>query len=713
MKLETNKHPIDLKTWSLTLVAAAALAACGGGGDELNTKPAKLGSISEKSYDGNSDDLLTAGLGKTGLQAAVAPAYTDPLNPTATELRRNAIHTNYRAIVDMTKAGGYGVFYGPNVDAAGNISTSEGKIAGTEHIAYVDDGTGKQNVTVMVQIPSTFNANKPCILATASSGSRGIYGAISTGEWGLKRGCAVAYTDKGTGAAPIDLQADTVPLIDGKRSSVSAAGSTAFFSTGLSEADRAAFNTATPNRFAFKHAHSGQNPEKDWGRNTLAAVDFAFYVLNSKFGATDNAGNRYKSIKPSNTIVIASGLSNGGGAAVAAAEQDSNGLIDGVAVSEPEVQLPAGANVSIRRGANTVATHSKPLYDYITHANLYQACASLAPSIATGPYAASFAAGFAGAALPIAPNRCASLKAQGLLSASTTAAQAEEALQKLLAYGWEAESNLLHPSHAGFEVPSAVAATFANALSRSSVKDNLCGYSYAATASTGAVTTLAPAALAGMFATGNGVPPSSGVNLVNNLGKFGAARDFLSFNANGVADWNLDGALCLRNLLAGTSDAAKRLQTGLSEVRLTGNLRNKPTVIVHGRSDALLPTNHTSRPYAAFNRQVEGSNSKLSYIEVTNAQHFDSFIGLPTVLPGYDTRYIPLHVYLNRAMDAMYEHLSAGKALPPSQVVRTTPRGGTAGAAPDLTATHLPAWSATPAATEAITVSAGAIAIPD
>ena len=32
-----------------------------------------------------------------------------------------------------------------------------------------------------------------------SSGSRGVYGAISTGEWGLKKGCAVAYTDKGAG----------------------------------------------------------------------------------------------------------------------------------------------------------------------------------------------------------------------------------------------------------------------------------------------------------------------------------------------------------------------------------------------------------------------------------------------------------------------------------------------------------------------------------
>ena len=80
--------------------------------------------------------------------------------------------------------------------------------------------------------------------------------------------------------------------------------------------------------------------------------------------------------------------------------------------------------------------------------------------------------------------------------------------------------------------------------------------------------------------------------------------------------------------------------------------------------------------------------AKLSYIEVTNAQHFDAFIG-NAALPGFDTRFIPLHVYFNRAMDAMYDNLKNGKALPPSQVVRTTPRGGTAGAAPAITAANV------------------------
>ncbi|MBX3654431.1 MAG: D-(-)-3-hydroxybutyrate oligomer hydrolase [Ramlibacter sp.] len=698
-----------------SVLALAALAGCGGGSSNLspNLKPAYLGDIRQTAYDGNSDDLLTAGLGKTGLASATAPGFADPLKPTAAELRRLAIYTNYRAILDMTSAGGYGTLYGPNVDAAGNVTAGEGKVAGTEYIAYSDDGTGRRNVTLMVQVPASFDKSRPCIITATASGSRGVYGGISTGEWGLKRGCAVAYADKGTGGAPHDLQNNTVPLIDGTRAGAAAAGTTAAFNAGLSAADLAAFNTATPNRFAFKHAHSGQNPEKDWGRSTLQAVEFAYYVLNEQFGEKDGAGQRYVSLKPSNTVVIASSISNGGGAAIAAAEQDTQGLISGVAVSEPAVELPANPGVSVRRGSTTVAVIGKTLIDFTTQANLFQSCASLAPSLAATPYAAAYTAGFAGAAFPVAPNRCASLKAQGLLTASTTGAQAEEALQKLLAYGWEPESSDLHASLAAFEVAPAVAVTFANALSRSSVKDSLCGFSFAATAATGGVVALADAALAPLFATGNGVPPTGGVNLVNNNGKFGAARDFLSFNAAGVPDWNLDGALCLRNLVTGNDAAALKLQAGVDETRRSGNLHGKPALIVHGRSDALLPVNHTSRPYTALNKVVEGSASQLSYIEVTNAQHFDTFIGLPTVLPGYDTRYVPLHVYLNRALDAMYEHLRDGKALPQSQVVRTTPRGGTPGAAPAITAANVPAIATTPAAANAIGFAGTTLSVPD
>ena len=156
------------------------------------------------SYDGNTDDLLTGGLGKTGL-AGDAPGFSNPAAPTAAELRRLAIWSNYRALVDITANGGYGRFWGPNIDLSGNDTLGEGKIAGTEYIAYADDGSGLQNVTLLVQVPVGFDPANPCIVTATSSGSRGVYGAISAaGEWGLKRGCAVAYTDKGTGAGYFD-----------------------------------------------------------------------------------------------------------------------------------------------------------------------------------------------------------------------------------------------------------------------------------------------------------------------------------------------------------------------------------------------------------------------------------------------------------------------------------------------------------------------------
>ena len=74
--------------------------------------------------------------------AGAAPAIANPTAPTAAELRTLAIYNNYRALVDIA-AGGYGALYGPNIDVNGNHTLGEGKIAGTEYIAYADDGTGQ------------------------------------------------------------------------------------------------------------------------------------------------------------------------------------------------------------------------------------------------------------------------------------------------------------------------------------------------------------------------------------------------------------------------------------------------------------------------------------------------------------------------------------------------------------------------------------------
>jgi len=399
----------------------------------------------------------------------------------------------------------------------------------------------------MVQIPTTFDPSNPCIVTATSSGSRGVYGAIGTaGEWGLKRGCAVAYTDKGSGNGYHDLAADAVDLIQGQRVTAASAGTSAEFNANLNAADRAAFNSAFPNRFAFKHAHSQQNPEATWGRDTLRSIEFAFYMINQKFGENVN-GTRFQTIRPENTTVIASSVSNGAGAALLAAEQDTTGLIDGVAVAEPQVQLNPPASLVIKRGNTTVTTFGKTLFDYFTFANLYEPCASLATAAA-----GANSAGLPGITTPnptTAANRCEALASHNLVSGGTTTERANDALNRMIAYGWEPDSIPFMASHYSLATV-AVAVSYANAYAKARVKDNLCGYSFAPTPVNGVPPPLATAAEALLFATGNGVPPTSGVNIINNNSVGGAAVDAVSTSpSTGKADLNFDGALCLRDLL--------------------------------------------------------------------------------------------------------------------------------------------------------------------
>lgn len=688
------------------LAATALLAGCGSGaGEQVNIKPAYLGVITTGVYDGGNDDLLTAGLGKTGL-GGTAPQPVNPLNPSAAELRRIAIYNNYRAILDISAGGGYGTLYGPNVDARGNITNSEGKIAGTEYIAYSDDGSGRQNVTMMVQVPASFNPASPCIVTGTSSGSRGIYGAIgSSGEWGLKNGCAVAYTDKGTGSGMHDLQNNTVHLQNGLRADAGAAGNASNFTAALSPAERMAFNAATPNRFAVKHAHSQQNPEKDWGRWTLQSVEFAYFVLNERYGKPSrDGGARLRTLNPSNTIVIASSVSNGAGAALAAAELDTQGLISGVAVGEPQIQLVPDARLSVRRGNSVLAGTGKPLYDYTTLANLLQPCAALA-SPATNVFNTINPV--------IAANRCAVLKANGMVIGNTTAEQAGSAMATLVQAGWQPEGNDLQASHYSFATLP-VALTYANAYGRAGVQDNLCGYSFAATAPAASPTPNLPVPaaagpIATSFGTGNGVPPTAGVNIVNNASVGGPMLDAASISAGNVQDYNSAGALCLRALATANTPDALRVREGIRQVLRTANLQGKPALIVHGRSDTLVPVAFTSRPYLGLNKMVEGRSSKLSYIEVTNAQHFDAFLGFP----GYSHRLVPLHRYFIQAMDMMYAHLKTGAPLPDSQVVRTLPRGLSGTVANPITLANVPPIQVVPAAANRITYGNNVVTIAD
>jgi hydroxybutyrate-dimer hydrolase len=687
---------MHIKKIALAL-AGIALTACGSNehdtAEDLNQLPSYLGTISSKTYDGGSDDLLTAGLGVSGLAAAAAPAYADPLNPTPAELRRNAIYANYRAVLDISTNSGYGTLYGPNVDAKGVAGSGTGKVAGTEYIAYADDGSGNQNVTLMVQVPASFDVNNPCIVTGTSSGSRGIYGAIgSAGEWGLKNNCAVAYSDKGSGTGLYTFDDDSVNLQNGVRATRASAAKNSIFTPVLGDADRAAFASSSPARIAFKHAHSQQNPEKDWGKFTLQAVEFAFYVLNEKYGvvAKDNKSHIVR-LTPKNTITIASSISNGAGSALLAAEQDTKGLISGVAATEPQVQPKTATGYTVRQGGVNVTGQGKALFDYSTYAALYQPCI------------ASTAA---------APGRCTALVAKGLLAGADLLSQQNDAKARLKAYGWLADSDILQAAHAGTNI--LVAVTYANAYGKFSVTDKVCGFSFAQTDATGVPLAFTAAQKASSFATQNGIVGS--VVYENSVG--GAkAYNFGVSPSSSLADQSLDGFLCLRSLATGVDAVtggplnatlaaqSARVRAGMAEVAATGNLHGKPAIIVQGRSDTLIPVNFASRAYLGLNAAAEGGSSKLRYIEVTNANHFDSFTN---ALPA---NIVPLHVYLFRALDAMLANLrSSAVALPPSQVVRTVPRFDNTSL---ITVANVPPIAATPATGNTITVSGTTVDVPN
>jgi hydroxybutyrate-dimer hydrolase len=674
-------------------------------GSTENVLPRCLAQVSMTSYDGVSDDLLTAGLGWDGLRSTSPP--TVSTSPAAAELRRLAIYFNYRALLDMTDGGGYGRLFGPNVSLSGVVThtAGAGKIAGTEYLAYCLNESGRPAATMMVQVPAHFDRKAPRIMAVPSPGSRGIYGGIALGEWGLKRGCAVAYTDKGAGNGAHELGADTVLLIDGLMAKGSSAGSASHFTAALSEAQRAAYNATHPFRYAFKHAHSQQSPEKHWGRFVLLSVEFALFVLNELYGPElPGRFTRERRYMPDNTLVIAFSLSNGGGAALAAGEQDEHGLIDAIVVGEPQVALRIPDGLTVRRGNRRVENFGKPLFEYISLANLLQPCAAHAAACAESPLL-----GLVDQAS--AQKRGQELADAGPISGDTFTEQANEALERLHQAGWEPETDLLHASYYGLEATTGVAVTYANAYARATVIDNLCGFSFATTTTDQATGAPGPGAsrpMTTLFGDGNGIPPTppiKGIHIV-----YDNANDGPIDHRGADGDFALRGALCLRDLWSGSSEWASTVRRSIDELSLSGDLHGKPAIIVHGRSDALVPVNHTSRPYFGMNKMIEGEASRLSYIEVENVQHFDTFLGL---FQEFAWHWLPLHYYLSQALELMWNHLQSGQPHPPSQVVRTNPRGKES--PPLEPGSHLGSISLTPRAGDAVEFDrfGNAVRVPD
>ncbi len=729
-------------TTTTTAVGAALIAvclsACAGGNNDPAPHPLPAGVLVQSvttygaaavttSDSPATQDLLTAGLGKSGIASATPPGYADKLKPTAAELRRAAIYTAHH-LSNTAATAGYGTLFGPNVAIDGRVDGGEGLIPGKEYLAYADDGSGKKNVVLMVQVPANFNPAKSCIVAASSPGSFGVYGAIGmAGQWGLKHGCAVAYTDEGKGVGFHDLGADLVDKIDGQLVSRAEAGPLAHFAADLAGAALAAYNSVFPNRIAVKHFFSGQNPEAEWGKNVLDSIRLAYWVLNEEYAANGKSAAFPGPIDPSNTKVIATGYSNGGGSALRAAEQDVTGLIGGVVATIPNAQVGDMSGLAVNFDGAPVANAGKPFIDYYSYRAIFAPCAAIAAGAQapSGVRPGWLGAGTAPRGTPatqvggqelqtVAINRCQSLADKGLVSGATSAEQADSALAAMRAYGFTdpVSGALLAFNYRFLDVISAFG--YVTAAGKFSVADNVCGFSLAATDPTGNVKPQPPEEklLFGQAA--------ATYDVIYNDAVGGAKHAYIGVSpSTGRMDGSLDGELCLRGLATGVDPVSgvaltggalansERVRAGVRASQLGGDLRGKPTVLLGGRSDVATPVNHAARAYLALNSRSEGGRSKLRYYEITNVQHLD---GVP--IAGFDTLFVPLHYYFNNAMDLMWVQLNGGAALPQSQVVRTTPRGGSPGAAPAITVANMPPISAAPSAADVVGATNGSASIP-
>ena len=537
------------------------------------------------------DDLLSAGLGLAGLAGAPLP-FADPLDPAAEELRRRAIQTSWKGIADLGPLGGYGTVYGGVPD-----------VPGREYQAFARIPGARAPHRVLLQLPEHFDKQKRCLVVTASSGSRGIYGAIAlAGAWGLPRGCAVAYTDKGTGAGYFDYADDSGVALDGRRAK-------------RGEADLEFQPTPAPPGagIAIKHMHSGDNPEADWGCHVIQAAQFGLAMLDRAF--PDQAP-----FTPQNTKIIATGLSNGGGAVLQAAGLDRERFFAGVVALEPNVHV-------FERG--------RAMYDYATEAAIWLPCALSADDFVRAP----LARGPRGAPLPAWPTRCASLRAQGKLSGNTLPEQAAQARQYLRSRGWTDEAMSTAASTTAFDLWRVIAAGYASSYLRRGPPDMPCGFHYAAIGVGGLPGVADPVTRAAWWADGAGIPPGNGIGLFGGM--------------NVSPDPALIGSECLRALWTGDDHESQALHASVAATAAKLPRSDLPLWVVHGASDGLLPTAFSSEPYVAWLRE-EGRAP--IYWKVPYAQHFDAFLALP----GFGERHVPLLPFGYVALDRLWAHLYEG-----------------------------------------------------
>lgn len=569
---------------TVTSVGALLLAAATFSTDRADARSPYLEPPERFVFDGKNDDLLTAGLGPGGL--AAPPSGADPERLAEwTERRRRAIHQNWRALVDLRRWS-----YGIDI-----------RVAGVEYIAHVGSDGGIPGSSFLLQIPATFDPNKPCLLVTAASGSRGIYGSLPTvGQWGLRRGCAVVSDDKGLGMRVTDPT-------NGWQ--VTATGRIEFAPK---------IDTPFPHALQIAHAHTAFDSEANWGRMLLRSGKYALQLLTAEFPQS-------KPFTPSNTLIIAAGISNGGAAVLQALEVDNGNFFDGAVASEPNVHLQG----------------SPSLYDYATLHAMLLPCAVLAENLAEIPLGL-----VVGMNHPRYSDWCQRLTEDGWISGTDTSSRATAARQRLLDSGIEPSALRLGAVNLQFGLWTSVAATYAQNYLRRELTQPVCGLGFAATDASGQPRALTSTERASLFSDGTGIAPTAGINLVRQN-----EQGALSSETAG----SYDTAKCLRDAASRISDATKRL-------RLKGKPGNRPVIVIHGRGDGLIPIAHTSRRYA---ERVSSSHPNFRFIEVARGQHFDAFL----MIPGMEPSFSPMQPTVDQSLDNVLAFLTTDQPLPVSGIL--------------------------------------------
>ncbi len=639
--------------------------------------------------DGRDDDLLTAGLGLAGLRGD-PPGFADPLAPTRRELRRRAVHAAYRGLVDVSDPGGFGRLYGPIGDR---------RVAGVEYLVAVRTPDGAGCTTVLLQIPAEFDPAAPRLVAVASSGSRGVYGALPTAaEWALQRGYAVVHTDKGTGIGVWDLDRARGYRIDGTLSADP--DDPAIGYAPRLDAELSVYTAREPHTLLFKHAQSGLNPEADWGSYLLQAIDAAFQLLNLEYAARER-----RALSPAQSVVLAVGISNGGATVLRALERDRAGWISGALAVEPSAMVSGRTlGLQIHYGASRLADAGIALYDYTSLHYLYQGAAVLADLDATAPLH-----GATQAARPWLERWCRALQDAGLLVGGPIAAAAVDARERLLAAGILADALPMGHFNLVASLWPALTASYAWAYARRLPWQAYAGIRFAATDAAGLPRALGDAEAARLWADGTGIAPTAGVSLVARDDS-GVAR---AMNGGSVElalafapDRLLDTASVPRSgLPADRDEMLAAVRRGQEEVVMNARPGHRPVILLHGRCDGLIPVNHSSRAYYAVNQRERGARDELRYYELAHGQHFDGYLGLP----GFAERYVPMQAWTTRCLALLEARVQRGEALPPSQVIRSRPRGA---GAPPLAAEHLGTLERAPG-TDLIQGTDSALTVPD